>query len=107
MIEVTKRAAERLKEIQVHEEIVGHGVRLGVLGGGCSGLTYSMNFDESPKDNDSVIELHGLQFFIDPKSYLFINGIELDYSDELLTGGFKFNNPNAQRSCSCGTSFSV
>jgi iron-sulfur cluster assembly protein len=80
---------------------------VGVKGGGCSGLSYSMQFEEKPKEHDKVFEIEGLQVFCDPKSYLYLNGLTLDYTTDLIGGGFKFVNPNATRTCSCGSSFSA
>jgi iron-sulfur cluster assembly protein len=106
MIELTSTAVEEVHRLLNQEDKEGWGLRVGVVGGGCSGLSYTMAFDEAPNDKDQVMEVEGIQVFIDPKSYLFLNGMTLDFSKELLTGGFKFINPNATRSCSCGTSFS-
>ena len=107
MIEITDAAANEIKRLLVQEEKEDWGLRVGVVGGGCSGLSYTLAFDEKPDDKDTVFEVNGVTVFVDPKSYLFLNGMQLDYSTELLTGGFKFHNPNAVRSCSCGTSFSA
>jgi iron-sulfur cluster assembly protein len=107
MIKLTEAAAKEVKRLLAQEEKESWGLRVGVAGGGCSGLSYTLAFDEHPKDNDSVMEIEGVRVYCDPKSYLFLNGMTLDFSTELLTGGFKFINPNASRSCSCGTSFSV
>jgi iron-sulfur cluster assembly protein len=82
------------------------GLRVGVKGGGCSGLSYVMNLEPEPRANDTVLEVDGVRVFIDPKSAKFLEGTTLDYSlKNLLEGGFQFNNPNASRTCGCGTSF--
>lgn len=107
MIELTETAQNEIKRLLEQEQKQDWGLRVGVVGGGCSGLSYTLAFDEKPKDNDSVFDMDGIKLFVDPKSYLFLNGMTLDYSTELLTGGFKFVNPNASRSCSCGSSFSA
>ncbi len=107
MIELTDPAIEEVKRLLKQEKKENWGLRVGVTGGGCSGLSYTLAFDEKPGDNDQVFDIDGVPIFIDPKSYLFLNGLQLDFSNELLTGGFKFVNPNASRSCSCGTSFSA
>lgn len=107
MIDLSEPAIAEVKRLLKQEEKEDWGLRIGVVGGGCSGLSYTLAFDEKPNNNDTVYEFDGIKVFIDPKSYLFLNGIQLDFSTELLTGGFKFVNPNAQRSCSCGTSFSA
>ncbi|MDQ2730609.1 MAG: iron-sulfur cluster assembly accessory protein [Armatimonadota bacterium] len=82
-------------------------VRVGVRGGGCSGLTYDMKLDKPRNEGDRVWEFGGVKVIVDRKSLLFLAGISLDFSSDLLSGGFRFNNPNATRSCGCGTSFSV
>lgn len=107
MVTLTTEATSEIKRLLVQEQKEDWGLRIGVVGGGCSGLSYTLAFDEKPGDKDTVYEVDGVQVFIDPKSYLFLNGLTLDFSNELLTGGFKFENPNAARSCSCGTSFSA
>ncbi len=81
-------------------------LRIAVKGGGCSGLSYVMNLEETPGDRDQVFQVENLTVLIDPKSAKFITGLNLDYSiKNLLEGGWRFSNPNAQRSCGCGTSF--
>jgi len=82
-------------------------LRVGVQGGGCGGLTYKMEFSRSVDEFDRVLEFDGLKVVIDPKSLIYMNGTTIDFSTEILTGGFKFNNPISKRSCGCGTSFSV
>lgn len=83
------------------------GLRLGVLGGGCSGLSYQFKFDTRPRPTDKVFEFDGVQVFIDPKSILYLRGMTLDYKETLMESGFVFENPNAKKSCGCGTSFSA
>ena len=107
MIKLSETAAAEIKRLLVQENKEEWGLRVGVVGGGCSGLSYTLAFDEKPKNNDSVFDIEGVKVYCDPKSYLFLNGMVLDFSTELLTGGFKFINPNAQKTCSCGTSFSA
>jgi iron-sulfur cluster assembly protein len=107
MVKLSETAISELRRLLVQENKEGWGLRVGVVGGGCSGLSYTLAFDEKPGKNDTVYEIEGVKVFIDPKSYLFLNGMTLDYSTELLTGGFKFVNPNATKSCSCGSSFSA
>lgn len=104
---LTPQAARRVREIIASQQLSeGHGVRVGVKSGGCSGLSYLLEIDE-PADNDRLFESQGVRVFCDPKSYLFINGTEIDFSSDLMNGGFQFTNPNAKRDCGCGTSFSV
>jgi len=83
------------------------GVRVGVKGGGCSGFTYSLNFDVNEAAGDVVIEIGGVRMFCDPKSLLYLNGTTLDYTSGLQGRGFQFQNPNATSTCGCGESFSV
>lgn len=107
MVSLTEAAAVEIQRILSDRNIPDWGLRMGVKGGGCSGLTYELDFVEKPDENDQVFESHGVKVFVDMKSYLYLNGTTLDYASDLLTGGFKFLNPNAARSCSCGTSFSA
>ena len=83
------------------------GLRLGVLGGGCSGLSYQFKFDTKPRPKDKVFDFDGVQIFVDPKSILYLHGMTLDYKESLMQSGFVFENPNAKKSCGCGTSFSA
>jgi len=83
------------------------GVRPAVKGGGCSGFQYVLDFVHEPSEKDKKIESRGVTLFIDPKSYLYLMGTEIDYVDDLQNSGFKFQNPNAKRTCGCGESFSV
>lgn len=106
-IELTQHAADRVRAIMAAENVTEtHGVRVGVKSGGCSGLSYLLEIDE-PGEKDRVFESLGVRVFCDPKSYLFINGVVVNFDDDILNGGFRFENPNAQRSCGCGTSFAV
>ena len=104
MITLTKFAAKKIKTLLLEKE--ESGIRAGVQGGGCSGFTYQLGFDNQ-KENDRVIESHGVTLYVDPKSYLYLMGTEIDFVDELNQSGFKFVNPNAKRTCGCGESFSV
>jgi len=106
MIEVTPKAIEKIKKTFASEGVTG-GLRLGVLGGGCSGLSYQFKFDAKERPNDKVIEKDGVKIFVDPKSLLYLNGMILDYQESLMQSGFVFDNPNAKKACGCGTSFSA
>jgi iron-sulfur cluster assembly protein len=86
---------------------VAGGLRLGVLGGGCSGLSYQIKFEPRERSTDKVFEFDGVKVFIDPKSMLYLDGMTLDYKESLMYSGFSFENPNAKKSCGCGTSFSA
>lgn len=106
-IEVSTPAAGEIRRILKAEGKEDWGLRVGVKGGGCSGLSYTMVFEAEPGEHDRVTEIDGVRVFVDPKSYLYLNGMLLDFTHELIGGGFKFVNPNATKTCSCGTSFSA
>ena len=107
-ISVTEKAVKEIKRIMVENKVPdGYGLRIGVRGGGCSGLTYTLGFDEKANDGDTVIEADSINIFVDGKSLFHITGIELDFTDGLTGKGFIFNNPNASRTCGCGESFGV
>lgn len=106
MITVTPKAVEKIREAFRREGVVG-GLRLGVLGGGCSGLSYQFKFDPKPRPTDKVLQFEDVQIFIDPKSLIYLDGMTLDWKDSLIHSGFVFENPNAKKSCGCGTSFSA
>jgi iron-sulfur cluster assembly protein len=105
---ITDKAADEIKRIITQQNLPeGHGLKIGVVGGGCSGLSYSMDFAESPEKGDKIFEDKGVRLFIDLKSFLYLQNTTLDFSDGLNGRGFMFTNPNAKRSCGCGSSFSV
>jgi iron-sulfur cluster assembly protein len=106
MVTLTPSAVKEVKRMIQQEEKKADGLRLFVKGGGCSGLSYGLNFDEK-KQGDHDFEYGDLHVFVDPKSYLYLKGITLDYADTLQNKGFKFINPNADKTCGCGESFSV
>jgi iron-sulfur cluster assembly protein len=106
MIQVSEKAAEHIKKLLVNEK-GAEGLRVSVVGGGCSGLSYKLSFDQASKPGDQVFEEHGVKLFVDMKSYLYVNGTVLNYSDGLNGQGFTFENPNAKKSCGCGSSFAV
>jgi iron-sulfur cluster assembly protein len=104
-IEVTDKAVQKIRETFARYGVKG-GLRLGVLGGGCSGLSYQFKFDAKQRPRDLVLTFgDDVQVFVDPKSHLFLKGMTLDYKETLMESGFVFNNPNATKSCGCGTSF--
>lgn len=106
-LSVTPAAARRVLEIMNSQSLsADHGVRVGVKSGGCSGLSYVLEVDV-PAEKDRVFESEGVKVFCDPKSYLYLNGTEVDFASDLMNGGFKFSNPNSARNCGCGTSFST
>jgi len=104
---VTKKAAKRLKAVMSAEGKSDHFLRMSVDSGGCSGMNYKMDFDNHQKHYDKVFESNGLKVVCDLKSWLYLKNISIDYSDDMLNGGFKIENPNAERTCGCGTSFSA
>ena len=108
MIHVTEKAAKKIRELLVKQGVSNSGgLRLGVQGGGCSGLTYAMRLDAEARDRDKVIEENGARVFVDPKSYVYLEEVTLDYEETLMRQGFVFQNPNAERNCGCGSSFTA
>jgi len=108
MITVTERAKDKaLILMQEEHKPAGSFIRVGVEGGGCSGLTYKLEFDNQMRPDDKIFEDKGMKIVCDKKSFLYLIGTELDFSDGLNGKGFQFNNPNASRTCGCGESFSV
>jgi iron-sulfur cluster assembly protein len=105
-VSLTERAAGKVRELMA-ESPGSEWLRLGIRGGGCSGMSYFMDLVPSPGESDRTWELSGIKVCIDRKSYLFLNGIELDYDADLVRSGFRWENPQARRTCSCGTSFAV
>jgi iron-sulfur cluster assembly protein len=108
-IHLTERAARKIRTLLEKEGVspeVG-GLRVGVQGGGCSGLSYAMRLDTQPRDRDKIFEEHGARVFVDPKSFLYLNGTTLEYEETLMRQGFAFQNPNAARNCGCGSSFTA
>ena len=106
MISLTSNAAAEVKRLLDKESKEGTSLRLGVKGGGCSGLSYTMNMD-TRKEGDQVFESEGIRVFVDPKSFVHIDGTRLDFVDSLSGRGFQFQNPQAKRSCGCGESFTT
>jgi iron-sulfur cluster assembly protein len=108
-IEVTPKAIERIRVAMQQEGISPEegGLRLGVQGGGCSGLSYSIRFDTQPRERDRVYNYGVVRIFVDPKSFLYLSGMILDYEETLMRRGFNFINPNSKKSCGCGSSFSA
>ncbi|MDA0768667.1 MAG: iron-sulfur cluster insertion protein ErpA [Chloroflexi bacterium] len=106
-ISITQEAAEHVRTFTRDAGKPDTNLRVAVKGGGCSGLTYDLEMVDGPGENDKVISEHGVELYIDKKSYVFLAGTVLDYSGGLNGKGFVFNNPNAKTTCGCGTSFSV
>ncbi|NBX76005.1 MAG: iron-sulfur cluster assembly accessory protein [Proteobacteria bacterium] len=107
MIQLTENAVKQIKRFREDENMPEGGLRIAVVGGGCSGLSYKLEFQKEPAATDKVFEQAGVKIFVDPKSFLYVKGLTLDYSGGLNGTGFTFSNPNASKSCGCGTSFSV
>jgi iron-sulfur cluster assembly protein len=108
LIEVTEPAAQRIRELLEKDgKLASHGLRLKVVGGGCSGLRYELAFDDRVGDHDTEIDAGGVRLIVDEKSALYLTGTVLDFVDTLQESGFKMNNPNATTTCGCGESFNA
>jgi iron-sulfur cluster assembly protein len=107
-ITVTEKALARIRLTLAKENIPATegGLRLGVQGGGCSGLSYNISFDTQPRERDRIFQYGDVRVFVDPKSFIYLQGMVVDYEETLMRQGFVFNNPNATKSCGCGSSFS-
>jgi iron-sulfur cluster assembly protein len=108
-IQVTEKAIAKIRSAMAKEGISANegGLRLGVQGGGCSGLSYNIRFDTQPRERDRIFQFGDVRVFVDPKSFIYLNGMILDYQETLLQQGFVFVNPNSTKSCGCGSSFSA
>jgi len=106
-VSMTPVAVNRVKELMTAQSLDHAFLRMGVRGGGCSGMTYDLQFDSELRKHDKQFEVDGVKVVVDVKSYLYLNGTTLDYVTQGLTGGFTFVNPNAKSSCGCGTSFTA
>ncbi len=104
---ITEKAAEEIKRIIEQENDSDLALRIGVQGGGCSGLTYFMTLEKEVRQNDKVFEQNGFKVLVDSKSAMYLDGTQLEFTDGLSGRGFVFNNPNAQRTCGCGSSFAA
>ena len=103
---LTESAVRKIKAMMAQEGKEGYGLRVGVVTGGCAGLSYDLRFQKSPYENDTILHQGDLTIFINEESLAFLKGIQIDYVDTLKESGFKYRNPNAKTSCGCGTSFS-
>ncbi len=111
-VKLTEKAVTELKQLMESEVTANNmsaeaGLRVMVVGGGCSGFTYKMGFDENIAETDKIVQVEGVKVVVDEKSDKYIDGVEIDYHDGLLGKGFVFNNPNASGTCGCGSSFSI
>jgi iron-sulfur cluster assembly protein len=107
VITLTEAAIKEVKRLINVQGITDGGLRLGVKGGGCSGLSYTINFDEKIGPYDQVYDFDGVKVLVDAKSAIYLQGTQLDYQKDLMSGAFKFVNPNANKTCGCGESFSA
>ena len=107
-VTLTAKAIEMVKDAMTRENLTGYGIRVGVVGGGCSGFQYSMDFENAEREGDAVFEQDGVKLFVDPMSSMYLMGVEIDYVEgQFGQSGFSFKNPNAKHTCGCGSSFSA
>jgi iron-sulfur cluster insertion protein len=106
-VALTPTASSKVKEIMAQQTPVPTGLRIGVVGGGCSGFSYSMSFENTPGVMDKVYDFDGLKVYVDATSAMYLNGCVVDYVETLEAAGFKFENPNVKSTCGCGSSFNV
>ena len=105
MIEISEGAARKIRTLMAKQGINEGGLRVGVKGGGCSGMSYELGWDDAAGDDDNITEVHGVKVFVDNKSAPYLQGSEIDYVDNNMLGaGFAINNPNVKSSCGCGSS---
>jgi iron-sulfur cluster assembly accessory protein len=104
---LTSKAISKVKEIMAQQDPVPAGLRVGVVGGGCSGFSYSMSFENAPGMMDKVFDFDGLKVYVDATSVMYLDGCRVDYLETIEGAGFKFENPNVKSTCGCGSSFSV
>jgi iron-sulfur cluster assembly protein len=110
MIQITENAADHAVRLMQENDVSpdsSYGIRIGVESGGCSGMEYVLDIVPEPKQKDRTFEQHGVSIYCDPKSYLYLKGTQIDFEQSMTGSGFTFENPNAKRSCGCGTSFAV
>jgi len=107
VVHVTPKAVSKIRAAFDKQGVAGGGLRLGVLGGGCSGLSYQFKYGPKPRPNDHVFRFEDVEVYVDPKSMVFLSGMTLDWKDSLIESGFVFDNPHATKNCGCGTSFSA
>jgi iron-sulfur cluster assembly accessory protein len=106
-VNMTPTAVAKVKEIMAQQNPVPAGLRVGVVGGGCSGFSYSMSFENGAGMMDKVLDMEGLKIFVDATSMMYLQGVTVDYVETLEGAGFKFDNPNVKSTCGCGSSFNV
>lgn len=106
-LKLTEKAIAQVKAILARENLAGHGLRVAVVGGGCSGFSYGLDFEKDERPGDIVLEMSGLKVYLDPSSTKYLKGTVIDFVSGLNEAGFKFTNPNITGTCGCGTSFSA
>jgi iron-sulfur cluster assembly accessory protein len=106
-LQLTDTAVNKVKEVLAQQEPMPAGLRIGVVGGGCSGFSYQMVFENEPTPMDKVLLFDGLKVFVDQTSLMYLDGTRVDYIETLEGAGFKFDNPNVKSTCGCGSSFSA
>jgi len=106
-VNLTENAISKVKEIMAQQDPVPAGLRIGVVGGGCSGFSYNMSFENAPGMMDKIFTFDGVKVYVDATSAMYLNGCVVDYVESLEAAGFKFENPNVKSTCGCGSSFSV
>jgi iron-sulfur cluster assembly accessory protein len=106
-IRLTPKAVEMVKDAMEREGLHGYGIRVGVVGGGCAGFQYSMDFENAPREGDLAFEQDGVRLYVDPMSSMYLQNVTVDYVVGLQGAGFKFSNPNARTTCGCGSSFTA
>lgn len=107
MLTLTETAATKVNEFLNQHGRPDAGLRVRVVGGGCSGFQYQLALDDDAADGDEVFEQNGVKLFVDSKSFMYLNGTQIDYVEDIMGSGFRFNNPNSTGSCGCGESFQV
>jgi iron-sulfur cluster insertion protein len=107
MLSLTDKAAEKVREIRMAEGLEEQGLRVRIIGGGCSGFSYDLYFEDETTEMDQTIESHGIPIYVDMMSAQYVDGTEIDYVEGLHGAGFKFLNPQAKSTCGCGSSFSA
>ncbi len=108
MVSITTTATEKVQDfITEHSADAQAGLRVAVLPGGCSGFQYGLNIEDTPEDDDEILDVQGIKVFIDPFSAQYLEGVEIDYVSSMMGQGFTFRNPNASGGCGCGSSFTV
>jgi len=104
---ITKKAIERVQEMATNQDLINYNLRIMVVGGGCSGFSYEMEFDDVKQPTDFVLEEDGLKILVDPMSLQYLEGTKVDYVESFQFTGFRFENPNAKSTCGCGSSFTM